>query len=425
MPFSRRKFMVGCSSAIAAVSATNIGNMVFANPLQTTTSNEIFVLIFCRGGWDALSLVPPFDDSIYLAQRGSMAVSGALPLTSNNPTFQTGIGLHPKAAPLNELYQQKSLAIVHACGLDDDTRSHFEAMDYIERGTPGNKNTSTGWLTRHLQIVGETGTLPTMAAGSSAPVSLLSDPNAVAMNSINSYGLSGLWRYNNSGNQSMLKALKRGYEGTGHIQQVGMRTIKTIEAIQALKTQNGGDLNYTPKAGLKYSYPSGYPTNDFGSTLQMVAHTIKLNMGLKVATVDFGGWDTHESQGVNGDGYFARMVDGLSRGLHAFYNDLSDYWSRLTVVVISEFGRRLGANVSGGTDHGHGNVMLLLGGHVNGGKVYGTWPGLADLDQTQDLRVTTDFRAILGEVVTKRLGNSQLGTVFPGYTNYQPLGIVV
>jgi uncharacterized protein (DUF1501 family) len=424
MDFTRRKFLAGCSAGIASIYSGQMGNMIFAAEPTQTATGDILVLLFCRGGWDCLSLVPPFDDSIYVAQRGSLAVTNAIPLNHGNPTFKTGIGLHPKAAPLHELYQQQRLAIVHACGLNNGTRSHFEAMDYIERGTPGDKSTSTGWLTRHLQVIGEPGLLPTMAASSAAPTSLMADPNAVAMNNINSYGLSAPWRYNNNGNQAMMKALKRGYEGTTSIHQTGRRTIQTIEAIQSLKATNGGDLMYTPKAGLKYPYPSGWPTNDFGSTLQLIAQTIKLNMGLRVATIDLGGWDTHENQGVNGDGYFAKMVEGLSRGLHAFYNDLSDYWNRLTIVVMSEFGRRLGANASGGTDHGYGNVMLVLGGNVNGGKVYGNWPGLADLDQNQDLKITTDFRTVLGEVVTKRLANPQLNLVFPGFNTYQPLGLV-
>lgn len=426
MHTTRRNFLTGCGTA--AVAAT-FGRVTFAGgfgPAASAANDGILVVIFCRGGWDSLSLVPPHGDAIYATQRGSLTVNGALAIDPQNSTFKSAIGLHPNAAPLAELYRQRSLAIVHACGLNDDTRSHFEAMDYIERGTPGDKSTSSGWLTRHLAIVGGgTGTLPTVAIGSTAPVSLLADAGTVSMNNINNYGLSAPWRYNNPDNPAMLNVLKKIYDGsTTGTRQVGQRTIQTIEAIQALKRQRGGgDLNYTPKAGLKYAYPSGWPTHDFGQNLKLVAQTIKLNLGVRLATVDLGGWDTHENQGVNDDGYFARMVDGLSRGLHAFYSDLSDYSSKLTVVVLSEFGRRLGANVSGGTDHGHGNAMLVLGGGINGGKVYGAWPGLEDLDQSQDLKVTTDFRSVLGEVLERRLGNSQIGTVFPGFSSYQPLGL--
>jgi uncharacterized protein (DUF1501 family) len=210
--------------------------------------------------------------------------------------------------------------------------------------------------------------------------------------------LSGPYGYNNNSNPAMLNTLKKFYGGTGAFQDAGRRALEVIDAIQSLKNANGGkDLTYTPNPGV--TYPSG-----LGSSLKLLAQIIKLNMGLQVATVDFGGWDTHENQGTNG-GYFASQVDTLARGLHAFYNDLPNYRTHLTVVVISEFGRRLGANTGGGTDHGHGNVMLVLGEQVNGGKLYGEWPGLVDLDQDQDLKITTDYRSVLGEIVAQRLGN--------------------
>jgi uncharacterized protein (DUF1501 family) len=413
-----------------------VGNLVFGEAQAATSAaatSEIFVMIFLRGGCDALSLLPPFADPIYVQSRQSIKVpdtgqGAAIPLNAQNGTFTNGIGLHPKGGPLKELYDAGHLAFVHACGLNDDTRSHFDAMDYIERGTPGNKSTSSGWLTRHLQVVGEGGTLPTLSADSATPSSLLADGNAVAMTDLNSYELSGPWRYNNlggTGGDGMLKSLKQIYAGAGAIQAAGQRTIEAIETINALKTANGGkDLVYTPAPGLLYPYPD----HSFGESLMLVAQTIKLDLGLRVATLDFGGWDTHEHEGVIG-GYFDKQVDVLARGLNAFYNDLASYQSRLTVVVMSEFGRRLGENTGGGTDHGHGGVMLALGGNVNGGKVYGKWPGLLDLDQNEDLKTTTDYRKVLGEIVVRRLGDAKLGTVFPGITPdvYSPatkLGVV-
>ena len=428
MSLSRRKFLVGCSTAVAAMSGGRIGQMVFAgerSQAQLAGTNEILVVLFCRGGWDALSLVSPFDDAIYNEKRSSLALEKPITIDPSNSSFTSSIGLHPQAAPLAELYQQNSMAIVHACGLNNDTRSHFEAMDYIERGTPGNKSTASGWLTRHLQLVGEEGIVPSMSSGAAIPASLMANPNALSLKSLESYGLSSAWRYNHDENQALFEALKRGYTGDGAFASTGRRTIETIESIQQLKNQNEDDFDYVPKPNLKYPYPSDGAGRDLSGALQTIAHTIKLDLGLRVATVDFGGWDTHEGQGTNG-GYFAGLVDGLSRNLHAFYNDLSDYWDRLTVVVMSEFGRRLGENTSGGTDHGHGNIMLTFGGNVNGGKIYGAWPGLEDLDQDQDLKITTDFRTILGEVVSKRLGNPELGKVFPGLTQetYQPLGLV-
>jgi uncharacterized protein (DUF1501 family) len=265
------------------------------------------------------------------------------------------------------------------------------------------------------------GTLPTLAAAAAAPISLLGEPDAVAMNDTRSYRLSGGWHYTNNPDprykDAMLNTAQTFYTGGDPVLAAGKRTIETIRALS-------GTTAYTPT--------TSYPDGDFGDSLQTVAQMIKLNVGLRIATVDLGGWDHHESEGVNDSwGPFNQLAATLSQGLQAFYNDLPAHQSKLTVVVMSEFGRRLGKNLSNGTDHGHGNVMLVLGGQVNGGKVYGTWPGLQDenLDQHEDLKITTDFRKVLSEIVVRRLGNGKLGTVFPGitpqiYASTNRLGIV-
>lgn len=389
-----------------------VGNLVFANPNESgpaAANDDIFITVFLRGGCDGLSLVTPYGDPIYTTKRGSIAVSGALDLNHQNPTMPANyIGLHPGASPLKELYDGGHLAIVHAAGLNNDTRSHFDAMDYIERGTPNNKNTSTGWLTRHLQVTHPAGMLPMLAAGSAAPNSLLGEPEAVAMNDPQSYGLSGPWQYTNNNDSrykdAMLNTATRFYSGADIVQDASKRTIETIKALRST-------ADYVPLT----TYPSG----GFGDSLKTIAQMIKLDLGLRVATVDLGGWDHHESEGVNETyGQFNRLVTQLAQGLNAFYNDLPDHQGKLTVAVMSEFGRRLGVNQSNGTDHGHGNMMLVLGGQVNGGKVYGAWPGLADaqLDHQQDLAITTDFRTVLSEIVVRRLGNTKLGAVFPSIT---------
>jgi uncharacterized protein (DUF1501 family) len=420
MTLSRRSFLVGCSAAIAAMAGGRLGHMAFAQP-GTAATDEIMLLVFLRGGIDGLNLLAPFDDAIYQDTRGTIAIPDtganvALAINPQNATFTSSLGLHPKAGPLKELYDAQRLALVHACGLNDDTRSHFDAMDYIERGTPGDKNTGTGWLTRHLALVGAgDGAIPVLSAGSSTPTSLLSSNDAISMSSAADFAITSHWRYNSDTNRTLPNTLKTIYTGRTILDPVGKRLLETIDTIQA------ADIGaYTPGAGITY------PESSFGSTLKTVAQTIKLDLGLKVATVDFGGWDTHEYQGDNGEGYFGERVSELARGLHAFYNDMSNYWGRLTIVVMSEFGRRLGVNSSGGTDHGHGGVMMVLGGNVNGGKVYGQWPGLANLNQNQDLEITTDFRTVLGEIITERLGNVKLGQVFPGLTaaQYSPLNIV-
>lgn len=423
MTLSRRTFLVGCSAAIAAMAGGRVGNLAFAQPATSAATDEVMLLVFLRGGMDGLSLLAPYDDPIYQDTRSNLALpvsgaSAALNLTTQNPSFTSSLGLHPKASPLKELYDAQRLAFVHACGLNDDTRSHFDAMDYIERGTPGDKNTGTGWLTRHLALVGAgDGTISTLAAGSSAPTSLLSSPDSISMNSLSNFDISSTNRYNSNTNRSTVNALKSIYSGASNspFDPVGKRLLETIETIQAAEVGT-----YTPNAGV--TYPSG----TFGNALKTVAQTVKLDFGLRIATVDFGGWDTHENQGNAGAGYFGERINELARGLHAVYNDLNNYWGRLTIVVMSEFGRRLGVNSSGGTDHGHGGVMMVLGGNVNGGKVYGQWPGLVNLNQSQDLEITTDFRSVLGEIVSKRLGNVQLGKVFPSLTatQYAPLGVV-
>jgi uncharacterized protein (DUF1501 family) len=395
-----------------------VGNLVFANPHESgpaAANDDIFITVFLRGGCDGLSLVTPYDDPIYVSKRGSIAVpnqpetyGGALDINPQNSSFSSSVGLHPSAGALRELYEGGSLAIVHAAGLNNDTRSHFDAMDYIERGTPNNKNTSTGWLTRHLQVTHPSGMLPMLAAGSAAPNSLLGEPEAVAMNDPRSYGLSGPWQYTNNNDSrykdAMLNTATKFYNGDDLVQDAGKRTIETINALRST-------VDYVPLT----TYPSG----GFGDSLKTIAQMIKLDLGLRVATVDLGGWDHHESEGVNETyGPFNRLVAQLAQGLNAFYNDLPNHQGKLTVAVMSEFGRRLGVNQSNGTDHGHGNMMMVLGGQVNGGKVYGTWPGLADeqLDHQQDLAITTDFRTVLSEIVVRRLGNTKLGTVFPSIT---------
>jgi uncharacterized protein (DUF1501 family) len=423
---TRRGFLMGCSAAIAAMAAGKVSELIFADEAHAAGSDEIMVVVFLRGGCDGLSVLSPYDDGIYRQARGELALptsgaNAALRIDPRNPTYNTSsFGLNARMPHMKELYDGGRLALVHACGLDDDTRSHFDAMDYMERGTPGNKTTGSGWITRHILSSGyAAGLIPAIASGSEAPASMLNYNGAVAMANPRGFGLSTNWRYNRKEeNYPMMRVLEGFYPGTGlnPVDRAGRRTLETIKAI---RTANPGA--YTPRAGVTY------PNGSFGSALQTVAQVVKMEQGLRIATVDFGGWDTHEAQ-ANGDGsgYLPDRLNALSQGLHALYSDLVDYAGRLTILVMSEFGRRLGRNASNGTDHGHGNVMMVLGGNVNGGKIYGNWPGLTNLDQGQDLRITTDYRAVLGEVIYKRLGNPNLGTIFPGFTSAQftQLGLV-
>lgn len=258
--------------------------------------------------------------------------------------------------------------------------------------------------------------MPAMSAGSLQPTSLAGSREAIGMRSPDDFSLHGHWYYGDWQRQ----ALRQMYTGTSWLHEAG---IQTLNALDVIEWSNPG--TYTPENG------ATYPNTSFGRDLQSVAQMIKMQLGLRIATVDLGGWDTHEYQGDGGTGYFADQIGQLSSGLAAFYTDLTnhngiDHTKRLTVVVMSEFGRSFSQNASRGTDHGHGNVMIVMGGTVKGGKVYGEWPGLAteQLYDRRDLQITTDYRRVLSEILIRRLGNPNLGTIFPNYSGYAPLGIL-
>ncbi|MCS6803107.1 MAG: DUF1501 domain-containing protein [Chloroflexota bacterium] len=406
---SRRTFLAGCSAAIAAMSGARLTDLVFAAPSSASAGADVLVSIFLRGGLDGLNLCIPYFEDRYYQYRPDIRVrppgrpNGALDLDGR-------FGLHPAANELHTLYQAGKLAIVHATGLTDPTRSHFDAMAMMERGTPGNKTLGTGWLTRHLRsTAGTAGEIRALAASNLVPTSLLGALHVAAVPRTGGLDYWGEW----SQVEAQRLALRRMYDGSTWIQQSGTQALDIIDQIAF------AGASYTPQFG------AVYPGNGFGDALQAVAQLIKLQIGLQVAAVDLGGWDTHEHQGNDGQGQFAALVDTLSQGLTAFYTDLTNYVNSLTIVVMSEFGRRVRENGSEGTDHGHGNVMLVLGGGINGGKVYGTWPGLAEdqLDERQDLRITTDYRQVLGEIIMRRLKNPRLADVFPGMPPYAPLGL--
>lgn len=400
--FTRRTFLQGCSSAIAALAGARLTNVSFA---QQDNSSDALVVIFLRGGWDALNVVPPIDGAdrgFYETARPDIKISDLLPL---NDQF----GLHPALAPLHELYQQGKMAVIHAVGLNYDTRSHFDAMEYIELGTPGAKNTASGWITRHLQSQSVSSILPALST-SGAPSSLLNFTPTVNLNDPADFS-----QWDNGLVASQQTALRQMYNGDSLLHRAGLRTLDSLSIVSPLVEQE-----YQPSNGAAYN------DDELSQQLKTVARLIKLDTGLRVATVDYGGWDTHEYETDGNGGYIADLLGNLASGLSNFYLDLdSGYAERLSVVVISEFGRRLVQNEAYGTDHGHGSVMLTLGGGVNGGQVYGAWPGLHNdqLYDRADLAITTDYRQVLSELLTRRLGNTEIGTVFPGYAPAGELGI--
>ncbi|MEM7355410.1 MAG: DUF1501 domain-containing protein [Acidobacteriota bacterium] len=423
---TRRGFITGCSAAVAAYAGTQFNTLAFGDPNET--NEDILVSVFLRGGIDGLNLVMPIagdDRGHYESARPDIQV----PLSGTNAALQltSSLGIHPAvhSAPtgaansLFELYQDDKMSIVVAAGMHEDNRSHFDSMSFMELGTPGSLATSTGWLTRHLQTACNLPPeilMPALAVGNLQQNSLRGATEAVNMTSPDSFSLNvgpSQWR------DAQRVAMRNLYSTDSWLHQAGSQT---LDAIDLIEIHGGG--SYTPANG------AVYPGGSFGTHLQTVARMIKTDIGLRVATVDFGGWDTHNGQGNGGGGYFFGHVEELARGLAALYTDLDDsgtpnYASRLTVVVQSEFGRRLRENADNGTDHGHGNVMLVLSGNATGG-VHGTWPGLAtdELFDNADLEVTTDYRRVLSEVLIRRMANNQLASIFPGYEGYEPLGVV-
>ncbi len=418
MHLSRRAFTIGCSAAIAALAGGRLGSLAYAAPTDTTL-RDILVVVSLRGGADGLSLVAPTDDPHYVAARSASlrvadrGASAGLPLA--NALAGIDFRLHPLAAGLRELYDSQQLAIVHACGLAHGSRSHFEAIDLIERGAPRARQDGSGWITRYLAQIGADRTFGALATTSSLPVALDQSHNAVAMGEASDFALAdGAGR-----TPALLRTL---YRGDQPLHRAGIAALDAIDLVgRALpRAADGAPLPYEAEHGAEY--PSEWHAAELSNALQTVARMIKMDVGLQVATVDYGGWDTHDAQ----TDALPQLVDGLARALAAFYNDMTRYHQRLTVVVVSEFGRRLRANESGGTDHGYGNALFVLGGNVNGGRMYGTWPGLAteQLEDGADLAITTEYRSVIAEIAQQRLGAPDLAAIFPQFTPTTALGLL-
>ena len=382
--------------------------MAFAAPAELATGTDTLICVFLRGGADGLNVVVPFGDSHYYRNRPTLAIrepggGGGRALNLNG-----FFGLHPALGRLKELYDDGVLAAVQATGSTAGRHSHFDAMDFMERGTPGERKLVSGWIGRHLASLTSANDSPFRAVGFGQIVqaSLRGPVPATALASISDFHLQG---FEAERFQATLAGL---YSGSSFLD---VQALTTFGAVSRLAAANPGQ--YEPGNG------AAYPDTDFGSAMRQVAQIVKADLGLEVACVDVGGWDTHEEQGGK-TGYMADLLADLAAGLHAFYTDLEDRMGRITVLTMTEFGRRPEENASAGTDHGVASFMFALGGGINGGKVHGTWPGLAPqaLDEG-DLAVTTEYRAVLAEIVQKRLGNPRLGDVFPGIGNPSFLGI--
>ncbi len=376
-------------------------------------AGDVLVAISQRGGMDGLIVVVPHGDGgAYYDARPTIAIPAPGKGAGAALDLDGHFGLHPALRPLKDMYDARHLAVVHATGSPDPSRSHFEAMEFMERGTPGDRMTSTGWLNRHLQSAAWQNNSPFRAIGMGAivPSSLAGAAPALALQSIADFHLKG--------REDQIAALQQTLAGLyGTTAAAGALGTQAAEAFATLDLMSKlAATDYTPAPG------AVYPETDYGYGLRQVAQLIKAEVGLEVACLDIGGWDTHEAQG-SATGALATLLTELGQGLAAFYTDLGAAMAGVTVVTMSEFGRRVGENASGGTDHGHGNCMFVLGGGVKGG-MYTRWPGLgADQLDDGDLAITTDYRAVLAEIVTHRLLNPALDRIFPGYTA-PPLGLV-
>jgi uncharacterized protein (DUF1501 family) len=372
------------STGLALVGGALLPN-VFVRMAQagTTKGRKVLVAIFQRGAVDGLNMIVPYAEKAYYAARPNIAIAREAVLDVDG-----FFGLHPSMASLLPYFKDRSAAAIHAVGSPDTTRSHFDAQDFMECGTPGVKSTADGFLSRAIANKEDRSPLSAVALSATLPRILSGKANAIAMSNIEQFGVRGA---NLASSFESMYGRDPAFEAS--------KMLKAADPVK-LQPQNG----------------AAYPNNQLGSSLKQIAQLIKSNVGLEVAFADVGGWDTHAGEG-GAQGQLANNLRNFSDAISAFARDLGSRMGDVVLVTMSEFGRTVRENGNRGTDHGHANVMLVLGGGVKGGKVYGTWPGLNanQLFEGRDLAVTTDFRDVFSELLVKQLGVAQLKSVFPAY----------
>ena len=409
---NRRFFMKSGSIALASFGVSLSAPSFLQRALLAQTRNRLtgggrktLIAIFQRGAVDGLNMVVPYGESNYYDLRPSIAIPK--PQTGNAETaidLNGFFGLHPAMASLQPFWERQQLAIVHASGSPDSTRSHFDAQDYMESATPGRKGTTDGWLNRYLQsktdpqrslfrAVSLTQTMPRVLQGS-APT--------LAMSNLNDFTIRA-----GRASANVQDGFEAIYDETVN-DLLGGTGRETFEAVNYLKQINPSQ--YKPENGARY------PRSAFGNSLLQIGQLVKAQVGLEVAFTDIGGWDTHVNQG-NARGQLALRLQDFSNGIAALATDLGKRMDDVVILTMSEFGRTVRENGNRGTDHGHANAMLIIGNGVRGGAIHGTWPGLKNdqLYEGRDLALTTDFREVFAEVASKHLGTKNLQTIFPGY----------
>lgn len=395
---TRRTVLKGACCGTLAAAATRLWtpSAAFAQDLGTASASGTVVVLFLRGAMDGLSAVVPYADDAYYQLRPTIAVQ-----PGDVIDLDGRFGLNPALAPLKDVFDAGDLALVHAAGSLDPTRSHFDAQEVMERGTDSDDLVGSGWLARHVAAINATALpLHAMAWGSVPPASLRGDLAALSLPNLEGFNLS-TYAAETDATRQALESLYG--DGDGILRAPGRAALRALDLVADVRTN-------APEA------PQTYPATSLGRSLGDIARTIKRGVGLTAATVDVGGWDLHANAGVTGQGSMHDRLDDLGTAMRAFYDDLGELMASTTVVVMSEFGRRVQENGSNGTDHGAGNAMFVMGGGINGGRVVGEWlPLTSDNLLRGDVPVLTDYRDIVGELMAGRHG-SNAGAVFPDHT---------
>jgi uncharacterized protein (DUF1501 family) len=403
MMVSRRAFLKGGGVAMIGMS-TLPAFLLRAVAATPVAGRKKLVVVFLRGAADGLNIVVPFAELQYYRARPTIAIPAPRRGGEGVALDLDGFfGLHPSLAPLQRLFQRQELAIVHAVGSPDPTRSHFDAQDYMESGTPGVKSTSDGWLNRALQEspFPEASPFRAVAIGANLPRTLRGPAPAVALADVRQFRVFAQGGAEGGFEALYARTVDQALRGTGS---------ETFEAVELLRKAD--PARFQPENGARY------PRSRMGQTLRQVAQLHKADIGLEVTFLDTNGWDHHVNEG-GVQGQLANLLRDLGQSLAAFHQDMGDRMEDTIVVTMSEFGRTVRENGNRGTDHGHANCMFVMGGAVIGGKIYGRWPGLSreNLYEGRDLALTTDFRSVLAEILIRHGGAQELNSVFPGFAN--------
>lgn len=407
---NRRAFVRGGALAMMSfgLDPLFLGRAAYAGS-GAGTAGKTLVCLFQRGAVDGLSMIVPHGDDAYYRERPRIGIGREAVLDLDGQ-----FGFHPALRSLLPRWTAGELAVIHAVGSPDSTRSHFDAQDYMESGTPGRKATRDGWINRYCQHAREHADTPfrAVAFGPQLPRALAGSAPALAIDDLRTFGLQTRAR----GSDRLTRAFEDLYQGAA----TGVLSTSSAEAFEAVRMLRAADPSrHGPAAGAEY------PRGRLGTSMRQIAQLIRADLGLEIAFADVGGWDTHVNQGAAG-GQLAARLGELAEAINAFVTDLGPRMKDVVLLTMSEFGRTVRENGTSGTDHGHGTAMMVLGGGVRGGRVLGRWPGLAPEQRFEgrDLAVTTDFRALFAEVLQGHLGAAALEPVFPGFpAPAAPLGL--